>query len=180
MDTPVMTPEDLREKYSFTFPASRDEYYASLIESATAACQRYLERDLKVSSFTDYHDGGSSVVVLDHTPVTAISRVTVAGISLPPESYRVDGDAGVVILYQDVPQGRDVVIVEYAAGWEEIPGDVLWCVALTVQYMSKLMQSNQAGVVSRVTEGGTENLEQNLPPLAVQKHLAAYRRSRAR
>jgi hypothetical protein len=180
MSTPVMTPGDLRETYSFTFPASRDTYYASLIESATAACQRHLERDLRVSPFTDYHDGGSSAIVLDHTPVTAISMVTVAGILIHPEVYRVDKDAGVLILYQDVPQGRDVVVVEYTAGWEVIPGDVLWCVALTVQYMAKLMQSSQAGVVSRVTDGGTENLEQNLPPLAVQKHLSAYRRNRAR
>lgn len=47
--------------------------------------------------------------------------------------------------------------------------------ALTVQHLAKLQNSKQMGVLSRSTEGGTEQLEQNIPTLAVKGLLDRYR-----
>lgn len=179
--TPVITVQDLRDKYSFKFEESKNAYFEGLIDAATKACLQYLERDIGVAAFTHYADGGASAFVLEHTPVVGVQSVRVGGGILNESEYRLDPEAGVLYIYRKVPVKLDSIIVKYTAGWAVVPDDVKYCIALTVQYMAKLLQSNQAGVVSRsMPDGGTENLEQNLPPLAIQKHLSIYRRNKAR
>jgi hypothetical protein len=178
---PILTTQDLKDKYSFKFDSSKEEYFAGLIEAATNACQQYMERDIGATSYTQYTNGGSNVIVLDHTPVLSVQGVVVSGSALGSDGYRLESDTGVLTLYRSsIPVGLDIVKIQYSAGWEVVPEDVKYCVALTVQYLAKIIQSNQAGVQSRTVEGGQETLEQNIPPMAVKTHLSIYRRNRAR
>ncbi len=181
MTTPLLTPEDLRTEYGFSINPTQETQYESLIKTATEACFRYIGRDLSVETFDQYADGNSQVIVLDNSPV-----VSITGVSLDPgrtyatklleSSYRLDPASGVLRIYDPIPQGEDAVKISYTAGYSEVPADILYCIAMTVQYMRMVLQADLAGVSSRTTDGGTQAIEQSIPPLAVKNHLAIYQR----
>ena len=181
----LLTPQDLREKYGFSINPTQETQYEALIKTATDACFRYIGRDLNVESFSQFSDGQVQVVVLDNTPVVSITGVFIDPgraytTKILDSSYRLDPQSGVLIIYAPVPQGIDAVKIIYTAGWTEIPSDVLYCIAMTVQYMRTVLQADLAGVSSRTTDGGTQAIEQNIPPLAVKNHLAIYQRVRVK
>jgi hypothetical protein len=176
--------EDLIEKYGFTITPTQRDKYTQLIATATAACERHLQRDIGAASFTEYFDGGSQERVLSHSPVTEMVGIYVDSTrayatALEATDYRLDNESGILIIYGAVPLGRDVVKVSYKAGMT-VTDDILWCIAMTVQHLSTMQQADLAGVTSRTTDGGTVSLDQSIPPLAVQRHLATYRRNLAR
>lgn len=187
---PTLTPEDLRSTYGFVFASGRDAQYQQLIAVAESMCLRCLDRKaFESAEFVQHFDGGSrDLFVLDAAPVLAVTSVCIDASRvfsnpLEPSAYSVDRGTGILALL--VPgllpkEGRKVMRVEYTAGWAAVPDDIKYCIAATVQYLAKLMQSNQVGITARNADGGTESLEQNLPPLAVQRHLSMYRFGRAR
>ncbi len=185
MSTPLLTPQDLVDTYSFSIAPPEMERYVPLIEAATAACSLYLQRDLGVSPFIEFFDGDSQVRVLSHTPVVSVTGVCVDPgrmyqVPLDPRDYRIEHETGILVFYDRVPEGRDVIKVEYTAGWDNVPADILYCIAMTVQHMRTTQSADMAGVISRTTDGGSETLDQSIPPLAVQAHLAMYRRNPVR
>lgn len=185
MHTPLITPQDLVTKYGFSMSPPEAERYSPLIEAATAACSLYLQRDLGVAPFIEFFDGGAQVRVLSHTPVTSIAGVYIDPLRMyqtPVElrNYRIESDTGILVVYDPVPEGRDVLKVEYMAGWTDVPSDILYCIAMTVQHMRTTQSADMAGVISRTTDGGSESLDQSIPPLAVQAHLSKYRRNLVR
>lgn len=180
----VLTPDDLRKRYGLSLPADKDAMYAEFIETATRACLGYIGRNpFGLASISQYFDGGGLRVVLTSFPIVRVVNVYVDpshvySEALEPSGYRVDEGCGLIQFYRQIPPGVDVVKVDYETGWaasEAVPADVRACIALTVQHMLKLTQSKQLGVTSRTTEGGTEQIEQSIPPLAVQKLLNPYR-----
>ncbi len=96
--------------------------------------------------------------------------------AVDPSLYRVDSESGILTLYFEPELGPDAVKVEYNAGWSDsaVPEDIRYCIAETVRYMSKVSTSSQVGVTSRTTEGGTEQLEQGMPPAFVKQHLRRW------
>lgn len=179
----VLTVDDLRIKYGFSFPASKDAQFTEYINSSEAACLKYLDRSsFETAEITQYFDGNvTNRYVLDYSPVKSITSITLRdGTELSEDDYRVDSN-GILTFYRIHPtEGLDAMKVEYECGWDNVPSDIKYCIAMTVQYLAKMMATNQAGVSTRNTEGGTESLEQNIPPLAVQKLLSNYRFMRAK
>lgn len=184
----MLTTDDLREKFGLVFPATDDARWNELIAVAEAACLHYLGVSaFGTAVFTEYHDGGADPgtdgkrksLVLRSQPVVSVGSVTVGGAVMDKTGYRLDGT--VLYLYGDIPEGTDNVVVEYTAGWtaDTLPHDIRYCIAVTVQYLAKLGSSNEIGVTQRATDGGTESLEQAIPPFAVQKALDCYRMGRA-
>lgn len=183
MSTPILTVNNLREKYAFKIDPPSETKYESLIQAASEACGLYLQRDLGVSSFTEFFDGPSQAVVLSHSPVAIVTGVYVDGARLygtPTTNYRIDLETGTLVIYDCVPDGRDVLKVVYEAGLATVPESIQFAVAMTVQHMAMMQQSDLAGVTSRTTDGGTVSIDQSIPPLAVQKLLGEYRRNWAR
>jgi hypothetical protein len=183
MGTPILTTTELRDLYGFKIDPPQEDKYRNLIAVATSACSVYLQRDLGVSTFTEFFDGSSQAMVLSHQPVAEVTGVYIDSARLyatPTTDYRIDLDTGVLVLYERVPEGRDVVKVVYDAGFESVPESILYAVAMTVQHLATMQQADLAGVMSRTTDSGTVSIDQSLPPLAVQKLLGEYRRNLAR
>lgn len=188
--TPIITPAELRDKYAFGFTQSQedDAFYANLIEGATSACYRFMGvDDLAPTGRIEFFNGGSKRLVLSNTPVISVTGVYVDpergyATALTASQYRIDLESGVLILYDDVLDSEllDAIKVTYTSGFAAVPEDIRYAVALTVQLWARTLQSSQAGVLSRTVDGGTESLDQSIPPLAVQKYLMTYRRNLVR
>ncbi len=70
------------------------------------------------------------------------------------------------------------VTVKYSLGYDVTPPRILkQCVAITVQYWAKMLNSNMIGVSSRSTDMGSETLEQYELPTPVKSALDRFRRS---
>ncbi len=184
----VLTTSDLKTYYGFAFPAAQDAMYERMIAAAERACLEYLGMDsFETQAIVQYFDcvKGQGRYVLS-APVSSVTGVWLDigrsfDAALAPADYMVDMKTGVLTLYD--PAKADGVLalkVSYSVGWAAVPDDVRYCVAMTVQYMAKVSQTSQSGVVSRSTDGGTESMDQNVVPLPVQKHLAKYRMQVAR
>ena len=183
MATPILTVSDLNGKYGFKIDPPEEDKYTNLIAAATSACGLYLQRDLGVATFTEFFDGMSQAIVLSHSPVASVTGVYVdstRSFEVGTDNYRIDLETGILVFYDVVPDGRDVIKVVYEAGWEDVPEAILYAVAMTVQHMAVMQQSDMAGVSSRTTDSGTVSIDQSIPPLAVQKLLGEYRRNLAR
>ncbi len=180
----VLTCNDLRTVYGLNLPSSKDAQWTELIKVAESACLGWLGYDkFGTASATEYFDDvAGSTIQLKLFPVKSAAVYLNGkngewGSPLQSGSYRLDGKAGTIRLYASNSAGVDAIKVEYTYGWEldEIPADVKACIAQTVQYLTRLTQTGQIGVTQRTTDGGTESIEQNIPPLAVRSVLLRYR-----
>ena len=168
----LLTLDDLRTVYGFSFPKSQDEAYQALLATAEEEVLRYAE--IEQGDVEEYFPGGDSGYVLTHTPVLEIKSVKVDGMEV---SYRYEKRASYVV---PASSGSEVVVA-YSCGWSEgaVPETIKTAIAFTVQHLMKLSSGKLLGINSRSTEGGTEAIEQSTPPLAVQKMLEPYRRNKA-
>ena len=167
----LLTLDDLRLSFGFDIPASQETRYEMYLETAEEACLSYAS--IEIGSVTEYFRG-SDILVLSHSPVLEVQSVTSDGSQL---DFRYEKRAESVVL-PAVPAGE--VIVKYTCGWVEgkVPATIKAAIAFTVQQLAKLNASRLLGVTSRTTEGGTETVEQSIPPLAVQKILEPFRVNR--
>ena len=169
----LLTLDDLRTRYGFSFPANQESVYQALLATAEEEVLAYAE--IELGDVDEHFPGGDDGYVLTHTPVLTVLGVTVDGVDV---DYRYEPRAGFVKCRS--AQGSDV-IVSYSCGWKEdgVPETILMAIAFTVQHLSKLSAGKLLGINSRNTEGGTETIEQSTPPLAVQKMLERFRRNKA-
>ena len=169
----LLTLDDLRTKYGFSFPAGQEESYQALLATAEEEVLAYAE--IEQGDVDEYFLGGDTGYVLTHTPVLEIKSVTVDGAEA---AYRYEKRAGYVSLTSF--RGSEVVI-SYSCGWRDgdAPETIKTAIAFTLQHLMKLSSGKLLGINSRSTEGGTETIEQSTPPLAVQKMLEKYRRNKA-
>ena len=161
----ILTLDDLRQNYGMNFPVS-DPQYVALLETAEEECISYA--DIEFGNVVEYFPSGKALT-LTHLPVKVIKSVTCND---SPISYRYEKRSHQVILSTEC---NTEVVVEYECGFETVPAILKAAVALTVQHLSKLQSSKQMGVLSRSTEGGTEQIEQSIPPIAVKSLLNKYR-----
>ncbi len=164
-----LTLEDLRNNYSFAFPTSQDSAYQALLDTAEEACLSYASID--AGEVTEYFSS-RDICVLTHSPVLSIESVTSGGEEV---SYRYDKRAESVVL---TGSASSEIAVTYICGFEEVPAMLKSAIAFTVQHLAKLNAAKLLGINSRTTEGGTETIEQSVPPLAVQRLLENYRKNR--
>ena len=167
----ILTLDDLRTVYGFSFPASQDEVYTALLATAEEGVLAYAE--IEQGEVSEYFTEESSGYVLTHTPVREVKSVLVDDVEV---GYRFEPRANFV-----VPDSTgSTVVVNYTCGWAEgeEPESIKMAIAFTVQHLSKLSAGKLLGINSRTTEGGTETIEQSTPPLAVQKMLERFRRNK--
>lgn len=167
----ILTLDDLRQNYSFSFPESMDDYYTELLQDAEEVCLKYA--DLELGSFQEYFNGGGRIYVLTHCPVKTVKEIKVAGEVV--SDYRYEKRPHAVVLRDITATGNDNVVVTYESGWDEAPRTLKIAIALTVQHLAKLQSAKLLGITARSTDGGTETIEQSVPPLAVQKLLDGLR-----
>ena len=169
----LVTLDDLRKLYGFSFPQSQDEAYTALLATAEEEVLAYAE--IEQGDVEEHFPGGDSGYVLTHTPVLVVKSVKVDGAEA---AYRYERRANFIKVSSS--SGSEVV-VSYACGWKEgeVPETIRTAIAFTAQHLFKLSSGKLLGITARTTEGGTETIEQSTPPLAVQKMLERYRRNRA-
>ncbi len=168
----LVTVEELKTAYGFSFTDKANAEYEAILATAEEECLSYA--GLEIGDIDEYIDGnGGRVYCLTHKPVLSISSVTIDG---NPVSYRYEKRAGKLVLKEDAGEGAEI-IVSMKLGWDEgkEPSSLRTAIALTAQHLSKLQSSKQMGVLSRTTEGGTEQIEQSIPPLAVKGLLDRFK-----
>ena len=169
----LVTLDDLRTKYGFSFPSTQDDAYQAILDTAEERVLAYAE--IEQGEIEEHFPAGDAGYVLTHTPVLEVSSVKVDGAEV---SFRYEKRANYIALSSS--SGSEVV-VSYTCGWKEgnVPQTILTAIAFTAQHLMKLSSSKLLGINSRNTDGGTETIEQSTPPLAVQKMLDGFRRNKA-
>ena len=176
--TALLTVDDLRTKYGFRFNKDQDAYFAQMILSAQKACAYYMDLDSlsAVATCTEEFDltKGQKLLQLTGTPFKALEKVYLDGVEV---SAAISSRSATVYLPENSATKATVI---YSVGWgTEVPEDVLYCVAMTVQYMSRMANASLIGKTSQSTDGGSETYEQSVCPLAVRQYLDRYRNMRA-
>lgn len=174
---PVLTVADLRDKYGFNFTDAKNSYFQNLILAAQNACASYMGMDTlkQLNTCTEYIDVEKSQkqIVLRGLPLKSIEHVY-NGESDETTNFLVDYKTNVVMLKDGATKNQ--VKVNYTIGWDSnVPTDVLYAVAMTVQYMARMANSALVGKNSQNTEGGSETYEQSVVPSAVRVYLDRYR-----
>ena len=169
----TMTLAELKLRGQLSFPETLDTYYQSLLDAAEEMCLQ--ECSIVSGSVTEYFNGGSRAFALNYGPVSSVSSVEVGGKLLAAGDFRLDSRAGKLTIMDGTPAGVENVKVVYSCSFTE---SELFkqAVAMTVQQMAKLQSSKQVGVVSRTTDGGTEQLDQKMLPDAVKTALNKFKR----
>lgn len=178
-NTAVLSVEDLRQKYGFHFTDAQNAYFTNMISVAEKACANYLGMEALMQTITWEEifetAKGQRYVILSASPLNAVSKVIDNGEEI--SSYEAFPQTNVVLLSNGASGSE--VRVQYTTGWTSAPEDVVYCVAMTVQAMSRMANAGHMGKTSQSTEGGTEQIEQSVVPLAIRQHLDRYRLGRA-
>ena len=169
----TMTLAQLKVRGALTFPDTLNAYYQALLDSAEEACLAYC--GIESGNVTEYFNGGVRGFALTHGPVSTIASVEVNGIQLAVGSYRLEARAAKLVISGGTSPGVDNVKVVYTCSFTESEL-FMQAIALTVQQLAKLESAKQAGITNRTTEGGTEQIEQNVPPLAAKTALNKFMR----
>ena len=170
----ILTLDDLRESYGFSFPPSLDGQYQALLDTAEEEVLGYA--DIEQGEVTEHFTGPGNRFTLTHCPVLEVLRVEAGGETLAISRFEERCDT--VVLASSAGDGVDVAVT-YMCGWPEgkAPAVIRQAIAFTAQHLAKLQGGKLLGVTTRNTEGGTETIDQSTPPLAVQRMLARYRRN---
>ena len=169
----VMTLDQLTERGQLCFPAEKEEFYQHLLDAAEDMCLQ--ECGIENGAVTEYFNGGVRSFALTHGPVSGITSVEVNGTALESTAWRFDQRAEMLVINNGTPAGVDNVVVVYACAFTESEL-FMQAVAMTVQQMAKLQSSKMVGVISRSTEGGTEQMDQKMLPDAVKTALNKFKR----
>ncbi len=173
----LISNDDLRAKYGFRFPKDQEPYFTQMVVSAQKACADYMDMDSLQSVCTCRESfelsSGQNVVVLSGTPFKEIVSVKLDGVET--SEWMLDSRSHVLRFTATASSA----VVEYMIGWgEDVPEDILYAVAMTVQHMSRTANSSLMGKNSQNTDGGSETYEQSIVPLAVRQYLDHFRNGR--
>lgn len=112
-----------------------DAWLESLITSSSAWFKTEVGRDVVSGNYTHTFDGnGSRGLTLRQAPVSAVSSVTVDGVTIPArtsvsgDGWVLDGDRVELVGYT-FTRGTQNVVVAYTAGYPAIPAEVAQAVA---------------------------------------------------
>lgn len=172
----TMTLAQLKVRGALSFPETLNTYYQALLDAAEEACLSYC--GIENGSVNEFFNGGVRAFALSHGPVSSVTSVTVDGVSLDAADYRYEARGAKIVISKGTNPGVDNVKIVYACSFTESEL-FMQAIALTVQQLAKLESSKQAGVTSRTTEGGTEQIEQSVPPLAAKTALSRFMRGHA-
>ena len=162
----LVTFDDLRTLYGMpTLKDANKKQYENLLETAEEEVLAYA--GLALDGEVEETLSGSKAYILASHPVKEIKSVEGA------ESYTFNVRTNIL----SVPTEGQIKVV-YSLGYAaSVPRIIKQCIAVTVQYWAKFINSNMVGVSSRNTDMGSETLEQYELPLVVKSSLDRFRRS---
>lgn len=169
----TMTLEELKLRGQLSFPDTKDTYYQALLDAAEEMCIQ--ECGIETGNVTEYFNGGARAFALTHGPVSSITSVEVNGQALESGAYRLETRGLKLVIADGTKPGVENVKVTYVCSFTETEL-FKQAIAMTVQQMAKLESSKQVGVISRTTDGGTEQLDQKMLPEAVRTALNRFKR----
>jgi uncharacterized phiE125 gp8 family phage protein len=150
-----------------------------LLTSASIAIESYCNRDFVSLSYTSTFDGNNArYMVLPDYPVTAVSSVTINGVSIPAGSitnagYYFDGQK-IMLFGYIFTRGLGNVVISFTGGYAVIPYDLEQACIGLVQYWLGNRQRN--GEVSRSMGGQTISYDRSDMPAWVKTILQQYKR----
>lgn len=162
----LVTYDDLKTLYGMpTLKDVNKRQYENLLATAEEEVLAYA--GISLGGESEEVLSGSKAYVLASHPVKEIVSVEGA------ESYSFNGRTNILT----VPTEGQIKVV-YSLGYATaVPRIIKQCIAVTVQYWAKFLNSNLVGVSSRSTDMGSETLEQYELPLPVKSSLDRFRRS---
>lgn len=161
----LVTFDDLKTLYGMpTLKEANKLQYENLLETAEEEVLAYAGISLD-GEYEETLKGEKAYVLVKH-PVKSIVSVEGA------ESYSFNDRTNIL----SVPT-EDEVVVKYTLGYSSVPRIIKQCIAITVGYWAKMLNSNLIGVSSRSTDMGSETLEQYELPTPVKSSLDRFRRS---
>lgn len=176
----LTTIERLRSYLGAEYVTRDDELLRQLISAASSFFIQEVGRDIALTEYVDTVDGGGgSTLNLRASPVVEVTSVTVNGEIIPErstwdsEGWSLRGDQVRLVGYQ-FSVGLDNVIVEYTAGWAEIPDDIQGAVCELA--ILKRNERDRIGVFSRSVPGQDTTSYQVISiPVGIQRVIDHYR-----
>lgn len=157
---------DTLQTFEFKIPTddvANINFYNALIKSASDIIVHYIGADFEPTPFTAHFDEIADVryLVLKQIPVSEVSSIEVNG-SPYEEDYSFDNRTG-IIRFNKVLTGKNDIKVEYTAGYDEIPQDIIYACVELVQFLKKRMSNSLVGESSKTIDGGNMSLETSMP-----------------
>lgn len=154
--------------------AGDDALLSRLITAVSAFIQSWLNRTLASAAYTETRNGtGTKRLVLANYPVSAVASVTADGVAVPSYNYVFD-QYGVELACGTFARGTGNVVVQYTAGYAEVPADIEQaCIELVqLKYKRRLNPD-----VNSKTQGGEAiSFASTDMPQGVKDALAQYKR----
>jgi hypothetical protein len=158
-----------------------DLVIARLITAESHVIYKFLDRhDLLSDTYDEIRSGngyGHMQLFMRHWPITAVSAVTINGLTIPAKSVTANffssgfkfDDKSIVLMGYAFEKGIDNVEVEYTAGYDSIPADITQaCIELTaLRYRERTRigensKSLAGEVVSFNTKAMTDSILESL------------------
>ena len=165
---------------------SQDDRLELLINAASQAIERYLDRSIKSQSYTELHHGRrQDGILLRQWPVTAISEVrfdadhefSEADTLVPADEYGIGDDQNSVIMYDRVvPRGNNNVRVIYTAGYAAVPSDIEYAALLYCEWLYLFRNRQDIGRPSKSKGDESMAISQGMPEIVMQL-IAPYKRN---
>lgn len=164
----LLTFDELRDLFGMTSirPDQRRQI-EFLLETAEEEVLAYSEVSLE-GEFEETFSG-QNLYVLSRRPVIRVISCLQSGAAIP---YSFSNNTNSIKVNSDKE-----ITVRYQCGFSKVPRILKQCIAVTVQYWLKFLNSNIVGVTSRTADGGSESIEQYELPLVVKSSLARFRRT---
>lgn len=168
------------KQYLAISDSQADALVQQLITGASAFIQAMASRTFASTDYTDTFDGrGKNKIPLKNYPVTAVSAVTVDGVSIPAATnvlasgFLFDQYTLMLRHYRFSP-GMQNIVVEYTAGLATTPADLdlATCELVALKYNERKRQ----GVTSQTIAGQIIIYKQTDVPPSVQSVIDNYTR----
>lgn len=133
--------------------STNDAELTAFITVASDLVEEQADRVWRDTTYTEKHTGGTSDVVLFHSPVKSITSVVDDGSTIAPSAYTLISETGLIHLNDNVFQGgRYEVVVTYVAGATTVPSLARQA---TLETLRHLWQT-QRGTVARNPMNGDD------------------------
>jgi uncharacterized phiE125 gp8 family phage protein len=156
-----------------------DAVLSSLITAYSAWVQQWMNRNILTQTYNETYNGRNHIAqMLPQWPVTAVSAVTIDGVSIPARTtatgagYFTDGEA-VILAGYSFSKGRANVTIGYTAGYATVPTELAQAVNELVSLRYKLRDKMEWS--SKSLAGETVSLVTKDMPESVRTILNTWR-----
>jgi hypothetical protein len=129
-----------------------DALLTRLITASSAFILSWINRALASATYTETRNGtGTKRLTLTNYPVTAVASVSVGGVAVPSYNFVFD-QYGIELAGGTFPRGTGNVVVQYTAGYTEMPSDIEQaCIELVHLRFQRRLRA--ADVTSKTQQG---------------------------